>query len=79
MIKRCAKELCPRILSEEVIMLLFPEILYCSGSQPLSDRGLVNSFFYKMRARYRAVAWRLRNTTVKKDHFIAKDVLPVRR
>jgi hypothetical protein len=35
-----------------------------SGSQSLSDRGPVNSFFCKTRARYRAAARRLRNTGI---------------
>jgi hypothetical protein len=30
----------------------FSLLIYTSGSQPLSDRGPVNSFFYKTRARY---------------------------
>jgi hypothetical protein len=36
-------------------------LLASSGSQPLSDRGPVNSLSYKTRARYRAAARRLRN------------------
>jgi hypothetical protein len=31
-------------------------IVYHSGSQPLSDRGSVNSFFYKTRVRYNGPA-----------------------
>lgn len=40
------------------------DAVYTSGTQPLSDRGPVISFFYKKRVRYRAAALQLRNTDV---------------
>jgi hypothetical protein len=38
--------------------------VYTSGSKTLTDHGTLNSFFYKMRARYRAASRRLRNTGI---------------
>jgi hypothetical protein len=51
------------------------DILCISGSQPLSDCGLVNSFFHKTRAQYWAMARQLRNTAMYHQQCSCRSVL----